>query len=90
MAGGIESPPVLGGEKSKRRKEALQPRGDRRTRIHYQVSCCPVIISKHRKLVVDYKNINNKEKSTQNKTKKKQPQMFLGITEGNMGSEARA
>ena len=25
------------------------------------MSCCPVIISKHRKLVADYKNINNKE-----------------------------
>ena len=49
------------------------------------MSCCSVIISKYRKLVVDYKNINNKEKSTQNKTKKKEkPQMFLGITEGNM------
>lgn len=55
------------------------------------MSSCPVIISKHRKLVVDYKNINNKEKSTQNKTKKKkQPQVFLGITEGKMGSEVRA
>lgn len=85
MPGGIESPPVLGREKLKRRKAALQPRGDTRTRIHYRVSCCSVIISKYRKPVVDYKNINNKEKSTQNKTKKKeQPQMFLGITEGNM------